>query len=72
MLAALPLAKMTVAEKLRTIDAIWSDLLHTPANIPSPAWHADVLAAREARIKAGKSVFVDWSEAKDTIRKRTR
>ncbi len=72
MLATLPLSKMSVSEKLRTIDAIWTDLLHTPASIPSPAWHADVLAAREERIKAKKAVFVDWSEAKETIRKRTR
>jgi hypothetical protein len=70
--ATLPLAKMSVAEKLRAMDALWTDLLHTPASVPSPAWHADVLAAREARIKSGQSVFVDWAEAKETIRKRTR
>ena len=66
-IATLPLSKMSVAEKLRTIDTIWADPLHAPASVPSPAWNADVPAAREARIKSGESAFVDWSEAKDAI-----
>ncbi len=66
----LPLNKMTIAEKLRAIETIWEDLLRDAENVPSPVWHSDVLAAREQRIREGKSQFSDWDEAKARIRKK--
>jgi hypothetical protein len=66
------LDKMTVAEKLRTLEEIWQDLQRTPDEVPSPAWHADVLRARLKRIRKGKSHFRDWNEAKRAIRERVK
>jgi hypothetical protein len=66
----LPLEKMTTDDKLRTMEDIWTDLCHIPQAIPSPAWHADVLHAREQRIRQGVSRFGDWSEAKSRIREK--
>lgn len=60
----IPLDKMTVADKLRALEEIWSDLQRTPEDVPSPAWHADVLRAREDRVREGTSHFGDWTEAK--------
>jgi len=40
---SIPLHKMTIMEKLRVIEEIWENLLRDSENIPSPAWHADVL-----------------------------
>lgn len=68
----IPLDKMTVADKLRALEEIWSDLQRTPEDVPSPAWHADVLRAREDRVREGTSHFGDWTEAKRRIRERTR
>jgi len=65
---ALPLDQMTIDEKLRALEAIWEDLCRTPENIPTPSWHADVLSAREKRVREGTSGFTDWSEAKRKIR----
>ena len=67
----IPLDKMTVAEKLRALEEIWSDLQHTKMEIPSPAWHADVLHARLDRVGKGSSQFGDWTEAKIRIREKT-
>ena len=64
----IPLGQMTKAEKLRALEEIWEDLGREPEAIPSPTWHADVLAAREDRLRAGASQFVDWTEAKPGIR----
>ena len=64
----LPLDKMTISEKLSALEQIWEDLCRTPQNIPSPAWHADVLHAREQRVREGKSEFIDWTDAKRSIR----
>lgn len=67
---AIPLNEMTTAEKLQAIEEIWADLQRTPDEITSPAWHADVLAAREARIRQGTSRFSDWETAKARIREK--
>ena len=64
----LPLEKMTTDDKLRTMEDIWADLCHGSQAIPFPAWHADVLQAREERIRQGVSRFGDWTEAKTRIR----
>jgi hypothetical protein len=54
------------------MEDLWTDLCHVPQAIPSPAWHADVLHAREERIRQGVSQFGDWAEAKNRIRERIR
>jgi len=67
----IPLEKMTTADKLKALEEIWSDLQRTPDEVPSPAWHADILRAREARVKEGSSQFQDWPTAKRRIREQT-
>ena len=67
----IPLDKMSIPDKLRALEAIWSDLQRTPDDVPSPGWHADVLRAREGRVHEDTAQFVDWTEAKQRIRKRT-
>lgn len=66
--AALRLDKMTVAEKLRAMEALWADLSRDETQIESPAWHGDVLHDREAKIKSGKEKFIDWETAKKQLR----
>ena len=65
---ALPLDRMTTADKLRALELIWEDLCRTPKDMPSPSWHADVLQARENRIREGSPHFTDWAEAKHKVR----
>ena len=72
MAVTIPLGRMTISDKLRAMETIWDDLQGTPKGVPSPAWHADVLRARESRIRAGRSHFGDWGAAKSRIRKRTK
>ena len=62
--AALPLDKMTVAEKLQAMEELWADLSRDE-NFESPAWHQDVLQER-----AGQKSFVDWETAKEQLRAR--
>jgi hypothetical protein len=64
----LPLREMTRAEKLKTIDQIWDDLMKNPDEIPSPDWHTEVLSARAQRIKTGEAVFKDFEENKAILR----
>ena len=66
----LPLNQMTIPEKLRAMEALWSDLSHDDGNVPSPAWHKEILDEREARLKTGKEEPIDWETAKQQLRKR--
>jgi hypothetical protein len=69
---ALPLDRRTVAGKFNALEAIWDSLKHSPADVPLPAWHADVLAARRTRVNAGASTDGDWGDAKRRLRERVR
>lgn len=66
--ATLPLDKMTVAEKLRVMEAIWADLSRNESQIESPKWHGDVLRSREKKIKSGAEKFMDWETVKKELR----
>jgi len=68
----LPLDKMTIAEKFKTLEDIWDSLKRTPKDVPVPAWHADVLKAREMRVRDGTATYEDWADAKRRIRERAR
>jgi hypothetical protein len=67
----LPLDRMTTAEKINALEAIWESLCQRPDDVPSPSWHADVLRNREQRVQDGSSQFLDWTESKRSIRDST-
>jgi hypothetical protein len=69
---SLALEQMTVLEKIAAIETIWKDLVKSTESIPIPAWHKDVLQARANKIEEGSSTFIDWSDAKDKLRLKTR
>lgn len=65
---ALPLDRMTAAEKLQLIEEIWDDLAWEPESVPSPDWHGEVLRERERRVAEGKTRFLDIRDAKQAVR----
>jgi hypothetical protein len=65
----LPLDTMTVEEKLQAMEELWDDLCHTPDDIPSPAWHGEVLREREEAVARGDEVPEDWESAKRSMRR---
>jgi putative addiction module component (TIGR02574 family) len=67
---ALPLDRMTVAEKLMAMEALWDDLCRDESQIPVQDWHKDLLDQRERQIESGEAKFVDWETAKARIRGR--
>lgn len=69
---ALPLSEMSADDKLVAIEQLWQSLSGNAADVPAPHWHADVLAARESRVRSGDSVFVPLDEMKERLRKATR
>jgi len=68
MTMTLPIEEMTVGDKIQVMEVIWLSLRQNPSEMESPAWHKDVLAAREKRMADGTSRYEDWNEAKRDIR----
>jgi len=62
------LDQMSAQEKLQIMEDLWDDLSRRAEDIPFPAWHRELLAEREARVKSGEETFEDW----DLVKKRTR
>ena len=64
----LPLQSMTTAEKLQMMEAIWVDLARNDTEVESPAWHEKVLQERDASMREGREVPIDWETAKRKLR----
>ena len=66
----LELDKMSKAEKLQTMETLWTDLSKDESSLESPSWHGDVLSETEDRVSSSLESPVDWTEAKRELRKR--
>ena len=60
--------KMTTAEKLLMMETLWDDLC-AHSQLDSPDWHKTVLDSRHQQRLTGEQQPMDWSQAKETIRK---
>jgi putative addiction module component (TIGR02574 family) len=65
----LPLSKLTLAQKLDLMEAIWDDLAKHEESLESPHWHQEVLNERERALADGKAIVSDWEESKARIRR---
>jgi hypothetical protein len=67
MAVTLHLDKMSVEEKIQTMEALWEDLCKSPEGVPSPEWHGKILKNREESVNRGDDEFNDWEDAKNKI-----
>ncbi len=68
MIALIP-EKMTTAEKLSAMEALWANLCQH-STLESPDWHESVLVSREQQQIDGKQQPIDWETAKQQIRQK--
>ena len=64
----LPLAQMSVDEKLQAMELLWADLSSYPAGLPSPPWHGHVLRNRREQVLQGKASLKSWDAAMGELR----
>lgn len=64
----LTLDRLTRTEKLQLMEALWDDLSADVDALPSPAWHGQALAAAQDALASGQAQFIDWAQAKRTLR----
>jgi Putative addiction module component len=67
MYTKLPLDEMTIEDKIRIMEDLWTGLSKKSDDYPSPDWHQDVLLLRERRVKEGKDTYKDWERAKKEL-----
>ena len=68
----LPLETMTLADKLEAMELLWVDISKVPSQLPSPAWHREVLHQRRQLVAQGKLEFQDWDTAIAELREEVR
>ena len=58
------IARMSVSERIQTMEDLWDSLLHDQASLLSPSWHEDLLVERKRRIDSGEARFLTLDELK--------
>jgi hypothetical protein len=71
MVTPLAIDKMTIEQKLQTMEALWDDLCQQEEALPVHDWQKEIIEERERLIKNGKAKFLDWEEAKKSINRET-
>ena len=61
--------KMSAAERLQIMEALWDTMCHEVKEPESPGWHQDVLAERRRRIESGEAKFYTLREAREKLLK---
>jgi putative addiction module component (TIGR02574 family) len=64
------LRKLPVSEKMKIIEALWSDIAADEQSFESPSWHQDELRKTEADFAAGRIEILDWEDVKKELRQR--
>ncbi len=58
------ISKMSVLERLQTMEALWDSLTREPTGIKSPKWHEEMLSDRKEKIESGHAKFISLEELK--------
>ena len=67
MSVSLPLDKMSISEKIRLMEEIWTALASNPGDYISPDWHSEVLRDRREILESNGAVTKEWQIAKNDI-----
>jgi putative addiction module component (TIGR02574 family) len=60
--------KMSRAERLAAMEALWDSLVEEESEIESPEWHRDILAERRRQIESGKAEFISLDKLRASRR----
>ncbi len=56
--------KMSIIERLQTMEALWDSLVYDEAELESPQWHESILAERKRQIESGEAEFITIEQLK--------
>jgi len=61
---------LPVEEKIDYLQSLWERVTATPATVPVPDWHVDVVRERLEDVAAHPDAGEDWKTVRERIRKR--
>ena len=64
----LPLAQMSLDDKLLAMELLWGELSKTPERLDAPQWHRDLLLQRLNQVQQGTASFQSWDKAISELR----
>ena len=64
----LPLAQMSLDDKLLAMELLWGELSKTPERLEAPHWHRDLLLQRLNKVQQGTASFQSWDKAISELR----
>jgi putative addiction module component (TIGR02574 family) len=67
MIESSQIERMSVAERLQTMEQLWDSLCRDAA-LPSPEWHREVLTDRKARAQSGEAKFLTLDQLRSRLR----
>jgi putative addiction module component (TIGR02574 family) len=67
MLEAVEIERMSLAQKLKTMELIWKSLATKAERMESPHWHKTVLENRLAKVAAGKGKFLTIAQLRKRL-----
>lgn len=56
--------KMSFAERLQAMEALWDSILHEGKEIETPQWHQSILEERKKTIEQGSAQFISLKDLK--------
>jgi hypothetical protein len=68
MIEASEIDRMSLPERLRTMEQLWEAISREPEDVVSPEWHRDILADRKARAERGEAKFLTLAELRNRLR----
>ena len=70
MIAPSEIERMSVEERLQTIELLWNSIARAGESVISPPWHGEVLSARRTKVEAGEGRFLSLTELRDRLKTR--
>jgi putative addiction module component (TIGR02574 family) len=70
MIGTLEIERLSLAERLQTMELLWRSMSSEPEKLESPDWHKKVLQKRLAKVEAGKGEFLTLTQLKKRLAKR--
>lgn len=56
--------KMSFAERLQAMEALWDSMLYEGKEISTPEWHKTILDERKKKIEKGEAQFISLKDLK--------
>jgi putative addiction module component (TIGR02574 family) len=67
-MTALEIEKMSIDERLVTIERLWESLSHEKIQLSSPEWHEVVLEQRKQEMDSDQASFLTIQELRERYR----